>query len=610
MFEFLKKVPLFASLPDDDLESLCRLVTEQDIPANQVIFTEGEIGDKAYVIMAGEIDILKNSGGKTVLLATRRMGEVIGEMSLLDQAPRFASGRTRTDCKLLSISHENLEYLIDNSPSAARVMLSTITNRLRSTEIVLRQSEKMAQLGTFTAGIAHELNNPASAARRGSEHLSAAMVRIQEIYQQFYEYGFTKEQWDKVAELHEHAHRIAAQPVDLDSLGRSDREEEIEIWLDDHNIENSWEIAPILVSLGYQTVDIAELEGIFPGRHLVVVLNWMCTLYTIFSLLEEINQGTTRIGEIVKSLKSYVYLDQAPEQLVDVHQGLDNTLVIMRSKLKKEIILERNYAQDLPKIMAYGGELNQVWTNIIDNAVDAMDGQGTIKITTKHNDGWIFVEIEDSGPGIPEHVQQNLFSPFYTTKPLGKGTGLGLNISFNIIQKHKGEIKVFSRQGKTCFSVRLPVNFEQVESGLKPLPATDQPTDEHLIEILSATKTIAVVGISGRETSPGYYVPEYLKEQGYTIIPINPNYEQVLGEAAYPDLSSLEYPPDVVLVFRPSEVVPEIVEQAINIGAGVVWLQEGIVHPTAAEFAKESGVDMVMNTCMRKTHQRLMVKVS
>jgi signal transduction histidine kinase/predicted CoA-binding protein len=605
MFDFLKKVPLFASLPDDDLDRLCAVVIEESIAADEILFTEGEIGDKAYVIMVGEIDILKDSGGKMVLLATRRAGEVIGEMSLLDQTPRFASGRTRTDSQLLSISHENLEHLLDTSPSAARVMLSTITNRLRSTELVLRQSEKMAQLGTLTAGIAHELNNPASAARRGSEHLSSAIAYFQQTYHQFYEQGFSKEQWDKVAELREYAQLRATQPVDLDSLGRSDREDEIEAWLEDRNVENSWEHAPILVSLGYETGDLKNLENAFPYPQLVVALQWLCTVFTIFSLLEEINQGTSRIGEIVKSLKSYVYLDQAPVQQVDVHEGLDNTLIMLRSKLKTGIVLERHYAEGLPMIMAYGSELNQVWTNIIDNAVDAMDGTGKITISTRQEEDWILVEIEDSGPGIPEDVQQKLFSPFFTTKPLGKGTGLGLNISFNIVQKHKGEIKVFSRPGRTCFSVRLPVNFEQVANGLKSLPTLDKPTDEYLLEILESTISIAVVGISNRENAPAYSVSKYLKEQGYTIIPINPKVEQVMGEAAYPDLKSLGNPPDLVLVFRPSDYVPEIVEQAIRCGAKFVWLQEGIVNPAAAEVARDAGLDIVMDTCMRKTHQRL-----
>jgi predicted CoA-binding protein len=360
-----------------------------------------------------------------------------------------------------------------------------------------------------------------------------------------------------------------------------------------------------LVSLGYQTSNLEDLDTIFPGATLIFAVQWVGALFTIFSLLEEIHQGTIKIGKIVQSLKAYVYLDQAPVQLVDIHDGLDNTLIVLRSKFKPGVELERHYAQDIPKIMAYGSELNQVWTNLIDNAVDAMEGPGKIMINTKKSDDWISVEIIDSGSGIPKDVQQKLFSPFFTTKPMGKGIGLGLNISFNIIQKHKGDIRVFSRPGRTCFIVRLPINFEEVQQGSKPLAIADQPTDSHLREILESTKTIAVVGVSNRESVPAYTVPKYLMEKGYTIIPINPKYEQLLGEKAYPGLRSLGNPPDVVLVFRHSDFVPEIVEQAIEIGAKVVWLQEGIVNLEAAEAARYAGLDMVMNTCMRKAHQRL-----
>lgn len=607
MFDFLKKVPFFADLPDADLDRLCEMVTNVKLSIDEVLFTEGEIGDKAYVITSGEIDILKESGGRDVLLATRHEGEVIGEMSLLDQTPRFASGVAKTDCELLAISHENMENLLDNSPSAARVMLSTFTNRLRSTELILRQSEKMAQLGTLTAGIAHELNNPASAARRGAEHLQTAIINFQVAYQQFHSLGFSTAQWEQVSKLQDLAKLRVVEPIKLDSLEHSDREAEIEDWLDDHDIEDGWDYAPHLVSLGYQDFDLDELEEIFPEEALVVILKWVGTLFSIYSLLEEIHQGTSRIGEIVKSLKSYVYLDQAPVQLVDLHEGLDNTLVMLRSKLKTGVKVERDYDETIPNIQGYGSELNQVWTNIIDNAVDAMEESGTITIRTKLEESWVLIEIEDTGPGMPKDVQEKIFSPFFTTKPMGKGTGLGMNISFNIIQKHKGEIKVFSRPGKTCFRIHLPVNFEDMNNK-NTAPPSNKKTDEELKDILTKTKNIAVVGISSRETVPAHTVPAYLQRQGYRIIPINPKYEQVLGERAYPSLTSLTEPVDVVLVFRRSDFIPDIVREAIEIGAKTIWMQLGLTNPEAADMAQDADLDVVMDTCMRLVHQRLIGK--
>ena len=605
MIDFLKNVPMFADLPEDDMARLCELVTEELLPAGEMLFIEGKIGDKAYVIKSGDIEILKSSGGRTVLLAVRHAGDVIGEMSLLDQAPRFASGRARTDLELFAISHNNLEHLLDTSPSAARVMLTTVTNRLRNSELVLRQSEKMAQLGTLTAGITHELNNPASAARRGSAQLQVAFVDHQRIMQDAYKLGFSEAQWDELAVLDELARKLAAQPVELSSLGHSDREEEIEEWLDSHGIQNSWDYAPMLVDLGYEPAKLDVLKRKFPAKHLEIVIRWMGSLITIYSLLEEINQGATRIGEIVRSLKSYVYLDQAPVQSIDIHEGLDNTLVMMRSKLKSGILVKREYDAELPRIQGYGSELNQVWTNLIDNAIDAMDGNGTIIIRTQHDNDWVIVEVEDSGPGMPEEIQQKLFSPFFTTKPLGKGTGLGLNISYNIIQKHHGEIKVFSQPGRTNFYVRLPINFDEAQNGYNPLPASPENSDECMLEILETTETIAVVGISNRQSAPAYTVPVYLKKKGYRIIPVNPKFEHVLDEKAYPDLLSVPDPVDTVLIFRRSDYVPEIVEQAIQIGAKAVWMQEEVVNAAAADAAKHAGLEVVMDECMRKTHMRL-----
>jgi signal transduction histidine kinase/predicted CoA-binding protein len=605
MHDFLKKVPLFSSLPDHDLARLGEMVTEVEKKAGEELFAEGSEGDAAYVIEKGEIEILKASGGKNVLLAVRKSGDVIGEMSLLEAAPRFASGRARTDSVLLEISHKQLDELLNTSPSAARSLLFTITSRWRSTELMLRQSEKMAQLGTLTAGIAHELNNPAAAAQRGTSQLNSVISELQDAQLGLSKLELSPQYWEALKALNNEIREKATNPFDVDPLERSDKEYEMEEWLDQHNIPDAWEYAPTLVDLEFDQIKLNNLAADFSANQLAKVIKWMGASFSVYTLLEEINQGAERISEIVKSLKSYVYLDQAPIQAVDLHEGLDNTLVMLRHKLKDGVSVKRDYASDLPKIQAYGSELNQVWTNIIDNAIDAMNGKGEIQIITRREGDWVFVELIDNGPGIPEDVQREIFSPFFTTKPVGKGTGLGLNISYNIVQKHAGEIKVFSKPGKTRFQVSLPIDFEKVEAGTMPMSNSIEKSDEDFNRILESTKTIAVVGISDKTGQTNHSVPAYLQSQGYRIIPVNPNIDEVLGEKSYPDLLSIPDKVDVVEVFRRNEAVPEVVDQAIEIGAKVVWMQEGVINEMAAETAREAGLEVVMDTCMRATHKRL-----
>ncbi len=244
----------------------------------------------------------------------------------------------------------------------------------------------------------------------------------------------------------------------LDSLTRSGREEMIESWLDSRGINNSWELAPVLVNLEMSLDDLNHLATQFPAPQLEPALTWLQGTFTCHSLLAEIREGSARITDIVKALKSYAYLDQAPIQAVDIHEGLDNTLVMLRSKLKQGVSVHRHYGPNIPRIEAYGSELNQVWTNIVDNAIAAMNGQGELALHTFVDGSWVVVEICDNGPGIPPAIQSKIFDPFFTTKPPGEGTGLGLNISHNIIvQKHHGQIAVTSEPGRTCFTVRLPI---------------------------------------------------------------------------------------------------------------------------------------------------------
>jgi signal transduction histidine kinase len=400
---------------------------------------------------------------------------VIGEMALLESVPRTATTRARSDCVLIAIGKEQLNHLLDTNPSAARAMLHTVTARLRSTEIQLRQSEKMAQLGTLTASMAHELNNPSAAALRGSDVLRTALNQLQAAQMEISQIGLNGDQAQFLEQIDQQIRQAALEPIEVDPIERSDRQAAIEEWLEENEIDNAWEIAPSLVNMG---VDIQQLENLhrqFPGEDdhnpLPILFSMLNATFTIVSVLEEINQGARQISEIVKAMKNYVYLDQAPIQSIDLHEGLDNTLVILRGKLKKGVLVQRNYAADIPRIQAYGSELNQVWTNILDNAIDALLNQPesspgeavknpTIRIRTHLDGDWVVVEIEDNGPGIAKENQSKIFSPFFTTKPLGKGTGLGLNTSANIVQKHAGEITVKSKPGQTIFEVRLPVHFD------------------------------------------------------------------------------------------------------------------------------------------------------
>lgn len=606
MYNFLKKIPLFAGLKPADLERLCELVTEVQLPSGQVLFTEGSTGDRAYVIKQGQLEILKASGDRNVLLALRQSGEVIGEMALLESAPRFATVRARTDCTLIEIEHHHLDQLLDTSPSAAKAMLYTITARLRSTEMIIRQSEKMAQLGTLTAGIAHELNNPAAAVSRGASQLTQAFSRWQEFNTRISALTQNQPQATSLQALDQRARDFARQPVELGALDRSDREERLEAWLEGQGVPDGWEYAPLLVNLGYEAEQFSRLVQVFQPDEIVWLVRWLEAAYSVYSLLEEISLGASQMSEIIQALKSYAYLDQAPVQQVDIHAGLDNTLVMLRGKLKGGIRVLREYDPDLPGIQGYGSELNQVWTNLIANAIDAVGEQGELILRTRRTDGWVRVEIQDDGPGIPADLQPKLFSPFFTTKPMGKGTGLGLNISYNIVKKHAGEIKVISHPGLTCFEVILPVNFEAAQAETLPGPGIEVTALETLKSILSESQTIAVVGISNRLNSPAHTVPAYIQQAGYRIFPVNPNLVTVLGEKAYPDLAAIPEPIDIVLIFRPSEYVPEITRQAIAMNARVVWMQEGILNEEAAILAREAGLQVVMNTCIRTTHRRLM----
>ncbi len=458
--EFLRRLSLFADLPEADLHALYQRAEPMTLPSGEWLMREGEIGDALYAVLEGGIEITKRSGEQEVVLAVRGPGEVIGELALLEQTPRSASGRAVQDTQLLRIGKEAFKQMLAASPSAALALLHTFNTRLRSTEAMLRQTEKMAALGTLAAGLAHELNNPAAAVQRSSGQMRDTLAEWQQLTSRLDALALDSRQHEAVHALRDEIAAHAAAPAKLDPLTRSDQEDELQEWLESSGIDQAWELAPPLIAYGFDAPTLKRLTQDFARDHLPVVFRWLAASCGLYALMDEVRLGAERLSEIVKAVKAYTYLDQAPIQQVDVHEGLDNTLVILRHKLKAGITVVRNYAPDLPRIEAYASELNQVWTNLIDNAADAMKGQGRLTLRTYRRDERVVVEVADDGPGIPPEVQPRIFDLFFTTKPTGSGTGLGLHIAYNsVVHKHRGQITLTSRPGATTFQVVLPIQL-------------------------------------------------------------------------------------------------------------------------------------------------------
>ena len=448
---------MFAELSEDDLDCLEEGAVVVTLEPGETLFNEGDDGDHAYVITDGEIEIVKITGEREVLLARRLPGEVIGEMALLDSAPRMASGRAGARTELIAIPKTQVDQLLETSATAARALFFILLGRVRQTEASLKQSERMVQLGTLTAGLAHELNNPAAAIARASGLLSPELESFGGAIAALGAIDLSDEQRAQV----EGWLTSAGEPGPLlGALERSEREADLDAALTAAGCAEPWAMAPQLALAGWEAARVEEVHQAYP-TDAPVILDAISMTYNVSELLREINEGAGRMSEIVGALKSYSHLDQAPLQEVDVRKGLQDTLLILKTKLK-EIDVELEF-EEVPKIMAYGSELNQVWTNLIDNAADAITESGaesgTITLRTFADNGTVHVDVEDNGSGIEAADVDRIFDAFFTTKPPGSGTGLGLDISYSIIvHKHRGAITVDSEPGRTVFKVELPVS--------------------------------------------------------------------------------------------------------------------------------------------------------
>jgi signal transduction histidine kinase len=453
----LRKSPLFQGLSDEELQQLMDMAEPVTLQAGEILIKQGELGDSAYVVINGEFEVQKQSGQSLIKIDVRNPGDVVGEMALLSRGPRNATLIAKTEGEVLRIPQEAFEKLISSSTTAAMAVLHWVMTRLTQNESLLHQQEKMAALGTMSAGLAHELNNPSAAAQRSASQLRETQSKWLELTHQIESVAFQESQSDWLNDFIQETSQRFESPLKLDALERIDLVDQLQTWLESSGIDSAWELAPAMVNFGWESATLEPLKGMLSSSLFSLSIQWLGTGCLMMGLLSEVLQTTERISQIVRAVKSYTYLDQAPLLEVDVHDGLENTLVIMQHKLKKGVTVKREYSPNLPHIEAYASELNQVWTNIIDNAVDAMHGKGEIRIRTYEQDNRVFVEITDNGPGIPEEIQSRIFEPFFTTKAPGHGTGLGLHISHDIIaNRHHGQLLVESEPGKTKFKVILP----------------------------------------------------------------------------------------------------------------------------------------------------------
>jgi signal transduction histidine kinase len=452
-----KKIPLFSHLLDEQLQCLSDWGSEISLAAGTQIAKQGDPPDGFYIILEGITEWTRAVGQQEAHAVTLSAGEVFAELILLLDEPYPTNGRALTDVRLYKIPPEQFWEMLRMCPTVMRRILKISTQRSQIHESVTQQQAKLISLGTLSAGLAHELNNPAAAVSRNVQNLEEVLQQLPALALQMHQQPISVEQLQFLSDFYQQAIATAQQTSKLDPLTQSEREDEITDWLEDRAIDDSWKLAPTLVAAGLDIDTLDDLSDRLEKECLGSVLTWLEATLTGTGLLEEMKQSSQRISELIKAMKEYSYMDRAPLQQVDVHEGINSTLTILKHKLKHGVTVVKEYG-NLPLICARGKELNQVWTNLLDNAIDAMGGKGKIIIRTTQEGDRVLVEITDNGVGIPPEIQSRIFEQFFTTKEAGKGTGLGLDIARRIVVgQHKGDIRFESRSQETTFQVRLPI---------------------------------------------------------------------------------------------------------------------------------------------------------
>jgi signal transduction histidine kinase len=451
----LRPLDILAGLTDDQLAQLVAGGEEVAVVPGADLFREGEPAESWWVLVDGSIDLLRQNGREeTVVARMDEPGRWAGGFRAWDEHGTYlATGRGARPGRTLRVPATVLRTLADAWFPLGAHLISGLYRTARSIESTARQRDALVTLGTLAAGLAHEINNPAAAATRAAAALQTANDGLLTALTRLAEDDISAAQFAALDRLRR---QVAAPVVDLDPLARADREDAVAAWLGRAGVAQADRVARPLAAAGVDPAWCAEVADVLPGSALAPALEWVAQTFSVTALLSEVRESTRRISELVGAVRSYSQMDRGSLQRIAVTEGLESTLVMLNHKLAPGVTVVREYATDLPQIEVYAGELNQVWTNLIDNAVDAMDGRGTLRLTARTDEDGVVVEVADSGPGIPADVAAHVFEPFFTTKEVGRGTGLGLDIAQRIVvERHGGTITVDSRPGATVLRVRL-----------------------------------------------------------------------------------------------------------------------------------------------------------
>ncbi|HZU24599.1 MAG TPA: ATP-binding protein [Bryobacteraceae bacterium] len=455
----LRDIPAFADLPEDGLSWFMSNMNVNEYSAGEIISREGTPAEHLIVVLEGEIRGRHESSPDDGRVYNAYAGQITGMLpySRLKSFP-LTTRAAATPTVLAVFPAALFPEMIQRIPALAGRLVNVMADRVREVTRADQEREKLAALGKLSAGLAHELNNPAAAARRAADDLREAVQALRTANARLDSRDLPTAARAFLAQLECDWNRGGT--AVLDALARSDREDEIARWLETHGVPEAWKAAGPLVEAGCDAKTLDELGARFTNGALTDAVARLSASFTITRLAGEISSSTARISELVRAIKEYSYMDQMPEQEVDIHQGIDNTLIMLKHRLKKGVSVVREYGNNVPRVCVHGSELNQVWTNLIENAIDAMNGKGELRIRTAREGDRVLVELRDNGAGIPPEIRDHIFEPFFTTKGVGQGTGLGLDTVYRIVRRHHGEITVQSRPGDTRFQVLLPVPKE------------------------------------------------------------------------------------------------------------------------------------------------------